>query len=46
MFLFRYRKVTDKKLEKLEGDAPVMGIYAGIRNPGHIKLGDKVYVGI
>nr|CAD7395206.1 unnamed protein product [Timema poppensis] len=38
-----YRQVSDPREKKLEGDAPVMGIYMGLHTPGKIRTGDPVY---
>nr|CAD7433609.1 unnamed protein product [Timema monikensis] len=43
--IYRYRQVSDPREKKLEGDAPVMGIYMGLHTPGKIRTGDPVYVG-
>ncbi|XP_015514859.1 mitochondrial amidoxime-reducing component 1-like [Neodiprion pinetum] len=43
--LQEYRLIREERKRELEGNAPAMGVYAGIRKPGQIKLGDKVYIG-
>ncbi|XP_063222692.1 mitochondrial amidoxime-reducing component 1-like [Bacillus rossius redtenbacheri] len=41
----KYRKVTDPRAKKIDEDAPAMGRYIGLYEPGRVKVGDPIYVG-
>jgi hypothetical protein len=43
--LYRYRKLTDPDMLKVEGSSPAFGIYLGLYNAGTIRVGDSVFVG-
>jgi len=43
--LYRYRKLTDPDLLKVEGISPAFGIYLGLYNSGNVRVGDSVFVG-
>ena len=42
---YRYRKLTDPDMLKVEGSSPAFGIYLGLYNAGTIRVGDSVFVG-
>lgn len=39
-----FRAQTDKDKIKLDGKAPLLGIYCGLYLPGNVKIGDNVFV--
>ena len=43
--LYRYRKVIDPVVRKVEDNSPAFGIYLGLYNTGTIRVGDSVFVG-
>lgn len=42
---YRYRKLTDPDMLKVEGNSPAFGIYLGLYNTGTVRVGDSVFVG-
>ncbi|XP_015108750.1 mitochondrial amidoxime-reducing component 1 [Diachasma alloeum] len=39
-----FREQTDERRIKVDGKAPVMGIYCGLYSTGNVKIGDDVFV--
>jgi hypothetical protein len=43
--LYRYRKLTDPDMLKVEGSSPAFGICLGLYNAGTVRVGDSIFVG-
>lgn len=41
----RYRQTEDRQLRSKIGESPLLGINLALDKPGHIRVGDVVYVG-